>query len=307
MILRPFRLAVLVTAVSAAVQPAGPVAAASQREIDHASLMTTPILLMQAGRPVSQGTGFLFGSTTPDGSVETVFLVTNYHVVTGHAPLSTNPRAGDRIRFVLHQSTTDLGDVRAVTLPLYDQANRPIWLASDAYPAADIVLIPLPPSVYEGLAPLVFTEAHTRGDIRIRPTSGATLLGYPYGFYDQKHFLPVWKTGHVASEPSVDFEGRPVFLVDVSAFPGMSGSPVLAVANGIYETEDGSMRSGRIWKLLGVFSAMPVVRERRPVDPADFSTETRTIETSLQLGYVWKASLVADLAKSYRARHNPVQ
>ena len=97
---------------------------------------------------------------------------------------------------------------------------------------------------YEGLAPLVFTEAHTRGDIRIRPTSGATLLGYPYGFYDQKHFLPVWKTGHVASEPSVDFEGRPVFLVDVSAFPGMSGSPVLAVANGLYETEDGSMRSG---------------------------------------------------------------
>ena len=102
----------------------------------------------------------------------------------------------------------------------------------------------------------------------------------------------------------MDFEGRPVFLVDVSAFPGMSGSPVLAVANGLYEAEDGSMRSGRIWKLLGIFSAMPVVRERRPVDAAGFSTEAQTIETSLQLGYVWKAGLIADLAKSYRARHN---
>ena len=150
-----------------------------------------------------------------------------------------------------------------------------MWIASDAYPAADIVLVPLPTRAYEGIAPLVFIEAHTRGDIRIRPTSGATLLGYPYGFYDQKHYLPVWKTGHVASEPAVDFEGRPVFLVDVSAFPGMSGSPVLAVANGIYETEDGSMRSGRIWKLLGIFSAMPVVRERRPADAAADSRPRR--------------------------------
>jgi len=63
------------------------------------------------------------------------------------------------------------------------------------------------------------------------------------------------------------------------------------------------MRSGRIWKLLGIFSAMPVVRERRPVDSASgFSQEAQTIETSLQLGYVWKASLIADIAKSYRAR-----
>ena len=123
-------------------------------------------------------------------------------------------------------------------------------IASESHPAADIVLIPLPPRIYAGIAPLVFTEAHTRVDIRIRPTSGATLLGYPFGFYDQKHFLPIWKTGHVASEPSVDFEGRPAFLVDVSAFPGMSGSPV-CVANGVYETEDGTLRSGRLWRLLG--------------------------------------------------------
>jgi trypsin-like peptidase len=278
-----------------------------QAEIDPASLMTSPVLLMNGGQSVSQGTGFFFGGTGPDGTIDTVFLVTNYHVVTGNAPLSTNARAGDRIRFVMHRTATDLGDVRAIELPLYDTQDRALWIASEAYPAADIVLVPIPARSYQGIAPLVFTEAHTRGDIRIRPTSGATLLGYPYGFYDQKHYLPVWKTGHVASEPSVDFEGRPLFLVDVSAYPGMSGSPVLAVANGIYETEDGSMRSGRIWKLLGIFSAMPVVRERRPSAAAGFASEGQTVETTLQLGYVWKASLIADLAKSYRARHNSGQ
>ncbi len=72
-----------------------------QVELDPASLMTTPIVLMDGNRRVSQGTGFFFASTTPDGKADTVFLVTNYHVVTGHAPLSTQPRAGDRIRFVL--------------------------------------------------------------------------------------------------------------------------------------------------------------------------------------------------------------
>ena len=256
-----------------------------QVELDPASLMTTPIVLMDGSRRISQGTGFFFASTTADGKADTVFLVTNYHVVTGHAPLSTQPKTGDRIWFVLHEDPGDLTRVRPVELPLYDRDGGPVWVTNEAHPAADIVLVPLAPRVYAGLAPLVFTEAHTRTDIKIRPTSGATLLGYPFGFYDQKHFLPVWKTGHVASEPNVDFEGKPAFLVDVSAFPGMSGSPVLAVANGVYEAEDGTLRSGRLWRLLGVFSSMPVAGER---------------ETNLQLGYVWKAALIADLARTYR-------
>lgn len=136
----------------------------------------------------------------------------------------------------------------------------------------------------------------------MRPTSGATLLGYPYGFADTAHDLPVWKTGHIASEPSVDFDNLPVFLVDVSAFPGMSGSPVLAVANGIYENEEGQMRSGRVLKLLGIFSAMPVVRELKPTDAGADSSPVVATETALQLGYVWKAALIAEVARQYRAR-----
>ena len=276
--------------------------AAGQTDVDPASLMTSPVLLFAGDRQLSQGTGFFFASTKPDGTPETVFLVTNYHVVTGVAPFSPEPRRGDRIRFVVHEDRQDLTRVRAIDLPLYDDHGDPVWVSSAAHPGADIVLVPIPAKAYAGISLLVFTEAHTQGDIRIRTTSGATLLGYPFGFYDAKHFLPIWKTGHVASEPAVDFEGRPVFLVDVSAFPGMSGSPVLAVANGIYETESGAMRSGRIWKLLGVFSAMPVVRERRTVRGDMASGETQLVETPLQLGYVWKAGLIADLARGYRPR-----
>jgi hypothetical protein len=270
-------------------------------DLEPASLMTTPVLLMNGTRAVSQGTGFFFASTTLDGKPDTVFLVTNYHVVTGRPPLTPGPRAGDRIRFILHENPAELTRVRQIELPLYDARGDPLWVVSEAVPKADVVLVPVPPEAYRDISLLVFTEAHTRGDIRIRPSSGATLLGYPYGFYDESHFLPVWKTGHVASEPSVDFNDLPTFLVDVSAFPGMSGSPVLAVANGIYESEDGTMRSGRVLKLLGIFSAMPVVREKKPAEVNGLA-ETQTTEINLQLGYVWKAALIADVAKTYRPR-----
>jgi len=270
-------------------------------DLEPASLMTTPVLLMNGTRAVSQGTGFFFASTTLDGKPDTVFLVTNYHVVTGRPPLTPGPRAGDRIRFILHENPAELTRVRQIELPLYDPRGDPLWVVSEAVPKADVVLVPVPPEAYRDISLLVFTEAHTRGDIRIRPSSGATLLGYPYGFYDESHFLPVWKTGHIASEPSVDFNDLPTFLVDVSAFPGMSGSPVLAVANGIYESEDGTMRSGRVLKLLGIFSAMPVVREKKPAEVNGLA-ETQTTEINLQLGYVWKAALIADVAKTYRPR-----
>ena len=277
-------------------------AVSTQADVDLQSLMTTPVILANGRRDVSQGTGFFFASTKADGvTADRAFLVTNYHVVTGHSPQVSAPPSGDRIRFALHADVNDLERTRIVELPLYDPQGEPVWVGSETYPTADVVLVPLPQEILRDIPPLwVFTEAHAKADIKIRPTSGATLLGYPYGFYDTKHSLPIWKTGHVASEPNVDFEGRPVFLVDVSAFPGMSGSPVLAVATGIYESEDGVMKSGRVLKLLGIFSAMPVIRERK-MDATGSVVDAPT-DTSLQLGYVWKAALIAEMARSYRPR-----
>ncbi|HET9372109.1 MAG TPA: hypothetical protein VFO19_17735, partial [Vicinamibacterales bacterium] len=144
----------------------------AQSEVDPRSLMTTPVWLLRGTQPVSQGTGFFFASTTPSNEIETVFLVTNYHVITGHAPPSRR-RNGDHIRLILHRNQDDLRDVQAVDLPLYDERDQPRWITSDRTPNADVVLVPLPRQAYERIRLLVFTEAHTRGDIRIRPSSGA--------------------------------------------------------------------------------------------------------------------------------------
>jgi len=264
----------------------------AQVTVEAASLMTTPVYLFDQTRQVSQGTGFFYGVKNAAGVIDTVFLVTNYHVVTGHSPGTSLPGTGDRVVFYLHLDREDPSRVKQVALPLYNEAGVPLWTQSREYPDADVILLPLPQAAYANVAMYVFVDDHTRTDIRIRPTSGATLLGYPYGFSDTTNRLPVWKTGHVASEPQVDFQGKPAFLVDVSAFPGMSGSPVLAVANGVYEDEREVMRTGRVLRLLGVFSAMPVIRSQTPGQA----------DTSLQLGYVWKAALIAELARAYRPR-----
>src|SRR5579862_2332766 len=248
-------------------------AIARQAEVEPASLMTTPVVLLNGATPVLQGTGFFFASTDSEDRPQTVFLVTNYHVVTGHAPGAPGNAMGNQIEFIFHEDRLTLAKVRRIVLDLYDINGKPKWVSSNVYTDADVVLLPIPASKYAEIQPYVFIEAHTRGDIKIRPTSGATLVGYPYGLSDTAHFLPVWKTEQVATEPGIDFDDRPVFLVDVSAFPGMSGSPVLAAENGIYETEEGPMRTGRVLKLLGVFSAMPFVREMKPSDPTNAFSE----------------------------------
>jgi hypothetical protein len=38
--------------------------------------------------------------------------------------------------------------------------------------------------------------------------------------------LPIWKTGHIASEPSVYIDDDPKVLIDAATCEGMSGAPV---------------------------------------------------------------------------------
>ena len=42
------------------------------------------------------------------------------------------------------------------------------------------------------------------------------------------HLLPIYKGAQIASEPYVDFQGRPIVVIDATIRPGMSGAPVFA-------------------------------------------------------------------------------
>ena len=113
--------------------------------------------------------------------------------------------------------------------------------------------------------------------------------------------LPIWKTGNVASEPEVDFEGNPCFLIDVSAFPGMSGSPVFAISpHGVYEIKNGSIKMGRNLKtFLGIYSSMQMLGKKKYFEEIASAVKYGIIDyESLEIGYVWKTELILETVKS---------
>jgi hypothetical protein len=84
--------------------------------------------------------------------------------------------------------------------------------------------------------------------------------------------------GTVATEPSIDFQQLPCFLVDSRTRPGQSGSPVIAYhAGGAVPMQGGGVGvfAGPAQRLLGVYSG-------------------RVSEES-DLGFVWKTSAVREI------------
>jgi hypothetical protein len=267
--------------------------------VDHLSLATSPVILFRGDTQVSQGTGFFYAKKS--GDQEQLYLITNLHVLTGHSPLEQTPPLGDCIHIQLHRSKNATSILKTIRIPLFTVDGLPVWICSRNCPQADLAAIPLLRSVYEDCAiNCISDEWIGSGGLKVRPTSLVTLIGYPYGFYDRLNALPIWKTGSLASEPDVDFNGEPLLTIDISAFPGMSGSPAFAIAYGTYETETGSTNVGNVQRFLGIYASMQMLTQRR------FLEEFRQAETwfgvthseSLQLGHVWKARLIDELISS---------
>lgn len=263
-------------------------------DIDHLSLSTTPVLLLSGDTPVSQGTGFYFVRTIDDQSV--LFLVTNHHVLTGSSPAEDRPPIGDNITFQFHKSATSPGDVHTVRLPLFTKQDKPVWITSATVPDADLAVIPLPTAFYNGCnVRCISAQWASSSNLKVRPTSNVTLIGYPYGYYDRKNALPIWKTGSVATEPAVDFDGKPLIVIDISAFPGMSGAPAFAISYGMYETEGGGTTVGGARRFLGVYASMQMLKEKKFLEELAHGTQLGIVtQESLELGHVWKAKLIIE-------------
>lgn len=269
--------------------------------IDHLSLATTPILLFKGSTQVSQGTGFFYIGTF--GEQQTVFLVTNIHVLTGHSPLEKKPPLGDSISFQFHKSAEKPSEIQEIRCPLFTKTGNPLWIQSTSVPEADLAVIPVPVNLFKDchVACLSKEWTHTGGNgMKLRPTSPITLIGYPYGYFDKKNALPIWKTGNLACEPHLDFDGKPLLTIDISAFPGMSGAPACAIAYGTYEAEDGNAHVGSIRQFIGIYASMQMLNEKKFLE--EFTSAKRklgvTHAESLQLGHVWKAHLIEELVTS---------
>lgn len=268
---------------------------------DQLSLITTKVILQKGNEPLTQGTGFYFAKVDTLNS-GFMALITNYHVLTGAAPKENKTPIGDNILIYFHKNLDSLSDLKEVRLPLFTKSGKPVWISSSKYPNADIAVIPIPTDAIEDCERVLITEEWTKQPAYLRPTSSITLIGYPYGISDTVNNLPIWKTGSIASEPNYDFNGEPSFLLDISAFPGMSGSPAFIIDNnsGSYEISASGIRvSGKLQKFIGVYASMEMLSEDKYLEQLNMNGNYGIkVSSSLELGRIWKADIIIDIVNS---------
>lgn len=210
-------------------------------KVESILIAVTRISTFKQDQLLTNATGFFLERD------QKLFVVTNRHVVTspetGHTP--------DRIELELHINAQNIAEVTAYSIPLYKNA-QPIWKeAQDTAGLVDIVAIEidrksLPKTfVYRAFELGNFVE---KLDV-IEVGTPLLIVGFPLGFHDTLHKLPVARQAIISSAFGLRFQGMGYFLTDARLHRGTSGAPVVA------RSTRQSGRNQLPFLLLGVHSA----------------------------------------------------
>jgi hypothetical protein len=191
-------------------------------EIDPLSGHSLLISQVASGQEIGRATGFVIER----GSRQ--YLITNWHVVTGRSSQTGRIRRSDKRvpdQLAVHFHGPELGKIWIRRpLPLYDGSKTPLWIEHKRGREVDVVAVPL--SNVSGLSIYPFPIETADAEVDVGMAAPVTIIGFPEGLAGPRMF-PIWKTGHVASELALDYRGAPRSLIDATARPGMSGSPVV--------------------------------------------------------------------------------
>jgi len=167
-----------------------------------------------------------------------LYLVTNWHCFAGRDPNTELP---------LFQQGTTPNRVGALfiqegELPkwsphifrLSNEDGNPLWYEHPEH-GSKIDVGMLPVQVPTGFKPFPIND-YRFDDIRIEVSQDVFIVGFPLGLTGPL-FLPVWKRGTIATEPSGNVGGLPKLLVDTATRGGMSGSPVVVRYRGYYKKD----------------------------------------------------------------------
>lgn len=210
---------------------------------------------------------------------ERLYLVTSRHVVVDE-PSAHHP---DRIEIKLHTDALDLTQSTGFSVLLYRESHA-IWRqGQDSGGDIDVAVIELDRTALPSSATLLAFAPANLDNVLDAVEVGSSLLivGFPLGFHDTVHHLPVVRQATIASSFGVRFQGQGFFLTDARTHRGTSGAPVVMRAP---ESE----RSGHAlpWKLLGVHSAR-----------MDMATRDLQQDESLGLNCAWYADILMTLTE----------
>ena len=236
----------------------------------------TRITSIQNGQQISIATGFFYARN------EDIYLVTNRHVVLDNA-------RPDTLRVRLHSDPNDMTRNTDFDIPLSSR-QQVRWHDHPDYRAngIDIAVVEVDRQALENghvfttLSALHFL--HQR--FAVLPAEDVMIIGFPEGYSDRLHNLPVIRNAMISSVYGIDFDGEPYFLVDANLHCGMSGSPVITKPKSSWPTNEGIYRytSGSVY-FLGVLSSEALYPPGRP--------------QPLGLGHVWYAHLIEEIIDSF--------
>jgi hypothetical protein len=233
-------------------------------------LSTTRVSTFQGPRALTGATGFFYETG------QRLFLVTSRHVLrddaTKHWP--------DRVEIVLHTDARNLTRTTVLSLLLY-RDGRSMWRqAVDGGGEVDVAVIELDRAVLPADAVLrCFGPHHLRADPEdVEVGTPLLLVGFPLGFYDTLHHLPVARHAIVASSFGLRFQGEGYFLTDARMHRGTSGAPVVV--------RSGSAGGDMPWRLLGVHSGR-----------MDMDSRDRLQDETLGLNCAWYADILLALTE----------
>ena len=212
---------------------------------------TTRIEAIRRDGRTSVGTAFFINFKVDETHTLPV-LVTNKHVI-------EETTIG---RFLLHTSTTqpDGQVVPSTSVGFGQDGFEGIWVTHPE--GVDLCGMPAQP-LHEAVAARgqrLFVKNYDENMIpsaetleTLQALEDVVMVGYPIGVWDEANNLPLLRRGTTASHPAFDFNNQQIGLVDVAAFPGSSGSPVMVLNEGSYRGSQGLVIGSRML-LLGVLS-----------------------------------------------------
>jgi S1-C subfamily serine protease len=236
--------------------------------IESLLLTTARVSTFFGTQALTGASGFFFQR---DGRLH---LVTNRHVLidrpSGHLP--------DRIEIELHTDAANLTDATVISVLLY-RDGRAIWhQGRDSAGEIDVATIELDPAALPvAVALKAFTPEHLQHRlVEVKVGTPLLVVGFPLGFHDTLHHLPVVRQAVIASSFGLRFQGQGYFLTDARTHHGTSGAPVVM--------HDDAGDPQLPWKLLGVHSGGMEMGSRGLPD-----------EQSLGLNCAWYADILLTL------------
>ena len=242
--------------------------------IESLLLAVTRVTTMLNKVEKTSATGFFFERDAR------LYLITARHVLKDES----SDHHPDSLSIELHVDPDNAVRVTRFTIPLF-RNGKSVWKeGADSAGEVDVASVELDRSALPATLLLkAFAPDHlVRQFDEIEVGTSLLIVGFPLGFQDMLHRLPVARQAIVATSFGLRFQGKGYFLTDARMHRGASGAPVVARA--------ASGQSGREdlpWRLLGVHTS------RMDVNNRDVAEDER-----LNLNCAWYADIILNLTQA---------